>query len=122
MQMLEEEEWIEHTLIGKQLHLWAKERQIAVDRLAKFSKDAISLGIAERAVRVAEMYGHSIAKLVKGILDDLELNGAQLERAPHIVRKHLILLEGTVPVSDEERERPALLPARVQPPRPKIPT
>lgn len=114
MQALEETDWIEHTIIGKQLHMWAKERQNAVDRLAKHSKDAIALGIAERAVRVAEMYGHSIAKLVRGILEDLELTNEQLERAPHIVRKHLVLLEGKRPLTEEERERPALMPARVR--------
>lgn len=114
MEMLEEEEWIEHTIIGKQLHMWAKERQNAVDRLAKFSKDAISLGIAERAVRVAELYGHSIAKLLRGVLGDLELSPDQQKRAPHIVRKHLALLEGSRPLSDEERARQPLLPERVQ--------
>jgi hypothetical protein len=113
MELLEEEEWMESTIIGKQLHLWAKERQNAVDRLAKFSKDAISLGIAERAVRVAEMYGHSIAKLLKGVLDDLELSKDQIERAPHVVRKHLALLEGSRPLTDEERARQPLLPERV---------
>lgn len=113
MELLEKDQWIEHTIIGKQLHMWAKERQNAVDRLAKFSKDAISLGIAERAVRVAEMYGHSIAKLVRGILNDLELTPDQQARAPHIVRKHLILLEGSRPLTDEERGRQPQLPERV---------
>jgi hypothetical protein len=114
MELLEKDEWLEHTILGKQLHIWAKERQNAVDRLAKFSSQAISLGIAERAVRVAEMYGQSIAKLVRGILDDLELSKEQAERAPHIVRKHLILLEGTRPLTEEERARQPRIPRRLE--------
>ena len=114
MEMLEKDEWMESTIIGKQLHIWAKERQRAVDRLAKFSKDALALGIADRAVRLAEQYGASIARYTKGLLDDLELTPEQIKKAPLIVRKHLALLEGGSPVSDEERREPlAALPRRV---------
>lgn len=121
MELLEKDEWIEHTIIGKQLHMWAKERQNAVDRLAKFSSQAISLGIAERAVRVAEMYGQSIAKLVRGILDDLELTPDQQKRVPHIVRKHLILMEGSRPLTDEERSREPQMPKRSPRLLPEVP-
>lgn len=113
MEVLEQSEWLDYTIAGKQLNVWAKERQNAVDRLARFSHTAISLGIAERAVRVAEMYGHSISKLLRGILEDLELNDDQLARAPHIVRKHLILLEGSRPLTDAEREAQPRMPRRV---------
>lgn len=106
LEILKEEEWLEHTIIGKQLHVWAKERQKAVDRLAKFCKDALALGIAERAVRLAEQYGASLAKYTKGLLDDLELTPEQQKKAPLIVRKHLALLEGGAPISDEDRKTP----------------
>lgn len=121
MELLERDEWLEHTIIGKQLHIWAKERQNAVDRLAKFSRDAISLGIAERAVRVAEMYGQSIAKLLRGVLDDLELSPAQQDRVPHIIRKHLILMEGTRPLTENERSREPQMPRRVPIQLPEVP-
>lgn len=113
MELLDKEEWIEHTMIGKQLHMWAKERQKAVDRLAKYSKEAIALGIAERAVRLAEQYGSSIARYTKGLLEDLELTPEQRKKAPLIVRKHLMLLEGGSPVSDEDRRTAPAIPARV---------
>lgn len=113
LEILDKEEWLEHTIIGKQLHVWAKERQKAVDRLAKFSKDALALGIAERAVRLAEQYGSSIAKYTKGLLEDLELTPDQAKQAPLIVRKHLALLEGGAPVSDEDRRTLPAIPARV---------
>lgn len=113
LEILRKEEWLEHTLVGKQIHVWAKERQKAVDRLAKFSKDALALGIAERAVRLAEQYGSSLAKYTKGLLDDLELTPEQQKKAPLIVRKHLALLEGGAPVSDEDRRHLPAIPARV---------
>lgn len=114
MSLLKEDDWMESTIIGKQLHLWAKERQRAVDRLAKFAKDALALGIADRAVRLAEQYGASIARYTKGLLDDLELTPEQVKKAPLIVRKHLALLEGGSPVTDEDRRDPLpALPKRI---------
>jgi hypothetical protein len=113
LEILKQEEWLEHTLVGKQIHVWARERQKAVDRLAKFSKDALALGIAERAVRLAEQYGNSIARYTKGLLDDLQLTPDQQKLAPVIVRKHLALLEGNAPVTDEDRRQLPAIPARV---------
>lgn len=113
LEILGKEEWLEHTLVGKQIHVWAKERQKAVDRLAKFSKDALALGIAERAVRLAEQYGSSLAKYTKGLLDDLDLTAEQQKKAPLIVRKHLALLEGGAPINDDDRRHLPEIPARV---------
>jgi hypothetical protein len=84
LEILDQEEWLEHTMIGKQVHVWAKERQKAIDRLAKFSKDALALGIADRAVRLAEQYGSSLARYTKGLLDDLELTDEQIKRAQRV--------------------------------------
>lgn len=113
LEILDEDQWLEHTVIGKQIHVWAKERQKSVDRLAKFSKEALALGIAERAVRLAEQYGSSIAKYTKGLLDDLDLTPEQRKQAPLIVRKHLALLEGGSPVTDEDRRHLPAIPQRV---------
>lgn len=99
---LDKENWIENTVIGKQMNLFVRERKEAQYRLFKFSRDAISLGLAERAIKLAEMYGEVLARFMKGVLDDLELTPAQRKQAPHIVRKHLILLEGGRPVTKED--------------------
>jgi hypothetical protein len=77
-----------------ELSIWIRARQDALERLAKYAKMAIDAGVAERHVRVAERYGELLAELVGGILRDLDLTGAQQERAPAIVRKHLQLFEG----------------------------
>jgi len=91
---LEEKDWIHDTIVGKQLHLWVKERHAAMNDLARFSQMAISLGIAERAVKLAETYGEMLARLIQGILGDLDLSVEQRAKAPAIVRHHLIALDG----------------------------
>lgn len=102
---LDEEKWIEDTMLGKQMHLFVRERHQAMDRLATYSSQAIKLGLAERAVRLAENYGVALSRLLRGVLEDLNLTPEQQQLAPHIVRKHLILLEGGQAVSNKEREQ-----------------
>lgn len=94
MTKLDEKAWTEDTLVGKQFHLYARERQAAMSDLVKYSQVAISMGIAERYVRLAEVYGQTIAKLIDGILGDLELNEQQRADAPMVIRRHLLMIEG----------------------------
>jgi len=95
MAELEKGQWTEDTVMGKQMHVFARMRAEAQERLVKFSKDAIQLGLTERAVKLAEQYGNTISMLVRGILDDLMLyispEGQKL--IPQIVRHHLLLAE-----------------------------
>jgi len=94
MAELQQKDWIEESIMGKQFHLYARERQKALNDLARFSQQAISLGIAERAVKMAETYADLLARLIQGILGDLELTPEQRARAPMIVRRHLIAIDG----------------------------
>jgi hypothetical protein len=105
----QKEDWIENTIQGKQLHVFQRARADAMDRLVKYSKDAIALGLAERAVRMAETFGATIATLLNGIAEDLALSKVQKQIWPSIVRKHLVLLEGGSPLSDEDRKEIKLL-------------
>jgi hypothetical protein len=103
---LEKEAWVEETLVGKQFHLYARERQAAMGDLVRFSQIAISMGIAERYVRLAEVYGHTIAKLIEAVLSDpqLGLTAEQKAVAPQVIRRQLVaiksaendIIEGTV--------------------------
>lgn len=97
MAELDAKSWVEETLVGKQFHLYARERQAAMNDLARYSQMAISLGIAERAVRMAETYGEMLAAYTKGILDDLwpHLDAEGRAKAPQIVRHHLLALDST---------------------------
>jgi hypothetical protein len=94
MATLQEKDWVEDTIAGKQFHLFARERQKRADSLARYSAQAISLGIAERAVKLAETYADLLARLIQGILGDLDLTPEQRAKAPLVVRKHLIAIDG----------------------------
>lgn len=108
-------EWFEHTVIGKQMNILVRERSTAQDRLVKYSKDALSLGIAERAVRLAEQYGHTLARLFEGVLGDLKLTTEQKKMAPHVIRKHMVLLENNRTLAHNviEQEPLVAIPERV---------
>jgi hypothetical protein len=97
-----QEEWYEFTPLGKQMHVLARERRDRVELLAKLSKDALSLGLAERAIRMAENYGNTIARLLQGLMGDLKLSKQQLAMAPAIIRKHLMLMESNTSPADIE--------------------
>lgn len=101
-----EENWIENTMVGKQMHIFQRARADAQDRLVRYSKEAISLGLAERAVRLAEQFGTTIATLLKGIAADVELTASQQKRWTIAVRKHLILMEGGMVVEQDDRRNP----------------
>jgi len=102
MAELKPEEFIENTMLGKQFHLYARERQKAMSDLVKFSQIAIGLGIADRAVKLAETYGQLLAAYTQGLLDDLwpYLSEEGRSRAPSFVRNRLLAMDaGTGPQS-----------------------
>jgi len=102
-------------LLGRQLDVAGKEYNAAQERLAKFSKMALDVGIADRAVRVAEMYGEMLYTLIMGIMNDLIYNNPLFDKNHHyqhlrnqirdqaaqIVPKHLLALD-TLGMPNEE--------------------
>lgn len=94
MAELQEKDWQEETMLGKQFHLYARERQAGLRDVAKFSEMAIRMNIEERRVRIAETYGEAIAALLKGILDELmphiDVEGRAL--VPAVVKRNLIAI------------------------------
>lgn len=109
MAILDKKDWTENTIAGKQFHLYAKTRADRIANLARYSERAIGLGIAERAVKLYEQYGETLAMLIQGILGDLDLNAEQRAKAPQIVRKHLILVSSQTP--EEIEHHPLALAA-----------
>jgi hypothetical protein len=109
---VDKQEWIEYTPLGKQMNVLVRARAEAQDRLVRYSKDAIQLGLTARAIRLAEQFGATIARLLDGVSRDLVLTPAQQKVWPTIVRRHLILLEGAGVVNNEADEPPVIeLPA-----------
>lgn len=70
--------------------VWIKIHADERDRLARVSKMAIDAGVSERTVQIAEEQGLMIARLLQGVLRDLQLTAEQAERAPGIVRQYLL--------------------------------
>lgn len=100
MAELQEEAWVEQTIAGKQLHLFARERHAAMNDLARFSNMAVSLGIAERSVRLAEQYGEVLYRLYNDFIADerLNLTYAQKTIAPQVFREHLIRMSSVADI------------------------
>lgn len=73
----------------KQLSIWVRERERAMKRLVQFSKEAISLGIDERQVRVAERMGDLMAETIGLIMNDLELTPEQRTNLKPVLQKRL---------------------------------
>lgn len=57
--------------------------------LVKVCGTAISAGIEERRVRIAEQQGQLVATVIRGILDDLSLTPDQVAQVQHVVPRHL---------------------------------
>jgi hypothetical protein len=111
------EEWTQHTIAGYQLNIWAQERIKATERLARFSKMAIDMNIAERQVRMSEQYGITLYRMVRFILDNMDLTPMQKRKAPEVVRQALLNAQGA------SHSATALIPALAVPGvRAKAPT
>lgn len=90
-----EEDWFTNTIAGKTIHHYVREQRLARDAMHRYSADAVKLGIAERQVRMAEMYGAMIATLVKGIITRLQphLDPAAMDQVPIFVREAMVEME-----------------------------
>lgn len=80
----------QRTEVDAGVNIWVKIYQDERDRLARVAKIAIEAGIAERAVRVAEMQAEMMAGAIRRILERLGV--ADDPDAPVIVREELTRL------------------------------
>lgn len=70
--------------------VWIRMRGDESDRLAKYCKMAADMGVAERAIRIAEQQGLLIARVFENVFDDLGLSEDQQRRLPAIMRTRLL--------------------------------
>lgn len=77
----------------KDLALVIRERQRAVDRLARFAKMAIDAGVAERTVALAERQGDIIAHVLGQFMERIGLTSKQLATAERVLPALLLELE-----------------------------
>jgi hypothetical protein len=74
------------------LRQWTDERE----RLAKTAKMALDADVSERQVSLVERLGELLARVLQGILTDLQLTPKQQERAPEVVRRHMVAMDGQI--------------------------
>jgi hypothetical protein len=96
--------WIQQTLKDQNdtnsfegqvlFRMWGEER----DRVARISEAVMRIGVQERAIRLPEFYGQTIAKLLEHVFEELELqfvfdeddDGINPEVRGQIVRKAIM--------------------------------
>lgn len=100
MALLDKEDWIEDTAFGKQFNLRARERRFAMNDVVRWSQTAVSLGIAERHIKMRETYGELLANMIKSILDGLMLTPEQQAIAPQVVRAALMSVDSSMIQTD----------------------
>ena len=71
------------------VNVWVQLYQQERKHLVDVSKAAISAGIEERRVRLAEQQGALLAGVIRGILGDLDLTPDQAARVSEVVPRHL---------------------------------
>lgn len=72
-------------------HVWVVLYQEERKHLANVARDCIRAGIEERRVQLAEEQGRLLARVIRGILDDLGVSDRP--EVPRVVRKHLALVD-----------------------------
>lgn len=72
-----------------ELNIWVQLYQKERRHLVEVSKAAISAGIEERRVRIAEQQGQILGDAIRAILDDLELSPEQQLLVPRVVPARL---------------------------------
>jgi hypothetical protein len=74
------------------LRAWDDER----DRVARISKAALDVGVAEKQIKLAEQYGEQLAALLRAVFydGDLRLTARQRSRLPDVLRHHLSTFDG----------------------------
>jgi hypothetical protein len=76
-----------------ELHILVKERQKAVDRLARYSKMAIDAGVAERQIALAEHQAGMLTAVFLRIFDQVKLTAAQRRTLEPVLERELLVLE-----------------------------
>ena len=79
---------------GAELNVWLQLYQQERKHLVAVCSAALSAGVEERRVRLAESQGATLAGVIRAVLDDLGLSAAQLERVAEVVPRHLRAVAG----------------------------
>jgi hypothetical protein len=89
-------EYITQKRDAEVLSRWVLLRQAATDRLARYSKMALDIGIEEAQLKLAEREADLVSHYLEAVLTDLSLTPDQRKKLGPSMRRHLELIEGTV--------------------------
>jgi hypothetical protein len=79
----------------EQISRWQQLRATSVERLARFSKMALDVGLEERQMQLAEREATMIARYFEAVMGDLDLTEEQRSKLGPSMRKHLSVVEST---------------------------
>jgi hypothetical protein len=71
---------------------WVRWQDRLMDQVSRYAAIAANMGVQERQVRVQEAQTELIAKVLQGVVRDLELTPAQRKRVGPAIRKQLTAL------------------------------
>lgn len=94
----------ETTLRGVEPSVWMQLYNTERNRLIAVTKAALDAGIAERQVQLAEAQGLMLASVIRAILDDLELSALQRDKAPGVIRQHLLAASAVKTSADKSAD------------------
>lgn len=75
---------------------WVTFRQSAIERLARYSKMALDIGIEERQLMLAEREADMMSTYFESVLRDLELSPQQRKALGPAMRKHFGIIEAQI--------------------------
>jgi len=93
--MVPEDEGFVDTVMGTQLHPWARVQAEAMDRLVRFSKMAVECGAEQNLVQFAERQGAELARVLTAVFNEMHLTDEQRAALPMLIHKHLLAMEST---------------------------
>jgi hypothetical protein len=85
---------VQETRDAEVISRWQQLRAAALDRMARYAKMALDVGIEERTVKMREGQAAMIARFFESVMGEIELTPEQQEILAPTMRRHLELIEG----------------------------
>lgn len=88
-------EMVEEARDAEVISRWHQLRSAAMDRMARYAKMALDVGLEERQQALHEKQAALIARFFESVMNEVELSDEQRKLLGPTMRRHLELIEGT---------------------------
>lgn len=88
-------EMVEERRDAEVISRWQQLRTAAMDRMARYAKMALEVGLEEREQTLHENQAALIARFFESVMNEIELTDEQTQMLAPSMRRHLELIEGT---------------------------